>query len=201
LSALAPYALGRAPVVFEADRADQIMDALRFAKAQRLQAIIAGGRDAWQVADELALAGVPVIVGPVLRLPAAREDPYDATYHTAAVLARAGVPIAFRSNDSASARDLPYHAGMAVAFGLDEDAALEALTAGAARILGLEGEVGTLVPGGRADVIVTDGSPLQVRTQLRASIIGGRAASLETRHTRLYERYRARLHDPGIPSR
>jgi imidazolonepropionase-like amidohydrolase len=109
LSALAPNALGRAPVVFEADRADQIMDALRFAKAQRLQAIIAGGRDAWQVADELALAGVPVIVGPVLRLPAAREDPYDATYHTAAVLARAGVPIAFRSNDSASARDLPYH--------------------------------------------------------------------------------------------
>jgi imidazolonepropionase-like amidohydrolase len=177
------------------------MDALRFAEEQRLHAVIAGGRDAWKVADEIALAGVPVIVGPVLRLPGAREDPYDATYHNAAVLARAGVPIAFRTNDSASARDLPFHAGMAMAFGLDEDAALEALTAGAARILGLEGEIGTLAPGVRADVIVTDGSPLQIRTQVQAAYIGGRAASLETRHTRLYDRYRARLHEPGLPSR
>jgi imidazolonepropionase-like amidohydrolase len=201
LTALAPYALGRAPVVFEADQADQIMDALRFAEEQRLQVVIAGGRDAWKVADELARAGVAVIVGPVLRLPGAREDPYDATYHNAAVLARAGVPIAFRSNDSESARDLPYHAGMAVAFGLDEDAALEALTAGAARILGLAGEIGSLSPGARADVIVTDGSPLQIRTQVRASYIGGREASLESRHTRLYERYHARLLAPGIPSR
>ncbi|MHC5210017.1 MAG: amidohydrolase family protein [Planctomycetota bacterium] len=201
LTALAPYALGTLPVVFEADGAGQIMDALRFAEEQRLHAVIAGGRDAWKVADEIALAGVPVIVGPVLRLPGAREDPYDATYHNAAVLARAGVPIAFRTNDSASARDLPFHAGMAMAFGLDEDAALEALTAGAARILGLEGEIGTLAPGVRADVIVTDGSPLQIRTQVQAAYIGGRAASLETRHTRLYDRYRARLHEPGLPSR
>jgi imidazolonepropionase-like amidohydrolase len=177
------------------------MDVLRFAREQRLRAIIAGGRDAWKVADELARAEVPVIVGPVLRLPGARDDPYDAPYHVAAVLARAGVPIAFRSKDSASARDLPYHAGMAVAFGLDEDDAMEALTAGAARILGLQGEVGTLAPGCRADVIVTDGSPLQIRTQVRAAYIGGRSATLETRHTWLYARYRARLHGPGIPSR
>ena len=201
LEALAPYALGRALVVVEADAADEIMDALRFGERQRLKLAISGGHEAWKVAHELALRDVPVIVGPVLTLPSQREDPFDSSYHDAAVLADAGVRIAFRSNESASARDLPYHAAMAVAYGLPEDRALRALTAGAAEILGLDSEAGTLTPGKRADVIVTDGSPLQITTQVRAVYIGGRDVGLETRHTRLYERYRQRLLDPGTPSR
>lgn len=201
LEALAPYALGQALVIIEANAADEIMDALRFAERQRLRVALTGGRDAWKVAHELAQRDVPVILGPVLTLPGQREDPYDSSYHDAAVLAEAGVRIAFRSNESASARDLPYHAGMAVAYGLPEDAALRALTAGAAAILGLEQEVGTLTPGKRADVIVTDGSPLQITTQMKAVYIGGRDVGLETRHTRLYERYRQRLIEPGTPSR
>jgi imidazolonepropionase-like amidohydrolase len=201
LEALAPYALGRSLVVIEANAADAIMDALRFAERLRLKVAISGGHEAWKVAHELALREVPVIVGPVLALPSEREDPYDASYHNAAVLAAAGVRIAFRSNDSASARDLPYHAGMAVAYGLPEDLALRALTADAAAILGLEQDVGTLTPGKRADVIVTDGSPLDITTQVKAVYIGGRDVGLETRHTRLYQRYRERLFDPGTPSR
>jgi len=201
LEALAPYALGVSRVVIEANAADEIMDALRFAERQGLRLVLSGGHEAWKVAHELALRDVPVILGPVLALPAGREDPYDSAYHNAAVLAEAGVRIAFRSQDSASARDLPYHAGMAVAYGLPEDAALRALTAGAAAILGLEAEVGTLTPGKRADVIVTDGSPLQITTRFDSVWIGGRDVGLATRHTRLYERYRQRLLDPATPSR
>jgi imidazolonepropionase-like amidohydrolase len=88
-----------------------------------------------------------------------------------------------------------------VAFGLPEDVALEALTAGAAEILGLGDRLGTLSAGKRADVIVTDGSPLQVRTQVKRVYIGGRDVGLQSRHTELYERYRERLLDPALPSR
>ncbi|HVQ27083.1 MAG TPA: amidohydrolase family protein, partial [Planctomycetota bacterium] len=201
LEALAPYAIGQALVVIEANAADEIMDALRFGERQKLKLAISGGHEAWKVAHELALLDIPVILGPVLTLPRQREDPFDSSYHDAAVLADAGVRIAFRSNDSASARDLPYHAAMAVAYGLPEDRALRALTADAAAILGLESEAGTLTPGKRADVLVTDGSPLQIRTHLTQLFIGGRDVGLETRHTQLYERYRTRLHDPAAPNR
>jgi len=200
LQALAPYAVAQAPVVFHADWADQIADALDFARDQGLRVFIAGGQEAWKVADRLALADVPVLLGPVLALPSGPDEPYDAPFANAALLQRAGVRFAFRSNESASARDLPYHAGMAVAFGLPEDAALRALTADAAAILGLDDEIGTLSPGKRADVLVADGSPLQVRTHLVHLFIGGREVGLETRHTQLYERYRQRLHDPGLPN-
>jgi imidazolonepropionase-like amidohydrolase len=88
---------------------------------------------------------------------------------------------------------------MAVAFGLPEDDALRALTADAAKILGLS-EVGTLTPGKRADVIVTDGDPLQIRTNMKHVYIGGRDVGLETHHTQLYEKYSRRLHDPATPN-
>ena len=200
LEALAPYALGEAPVVFQADWADQIADALDFAKEQGLRPMIAGGQEAWKVADRLALGDVPVLLGPVLTLPADEATPYDAPLANAGLLQRAGVRFAFRSNESASARDLPYHAGMAVAFGLPEDDALLALTEGAAEILGIADQVGSLSPGKRADVIVTDGDPLQIRTHLTQLFIGGRDVGLDSRHVQLYERYRAHLHDPGAPN-
>lgn len=197
LEAMAPFALGRGKVHFHCDLADQIADALDFADREGLDAVIVGGRDAWKVADRIALAGVPVLVGPVFALPGGRDERYDSVYANAGVLHRAGVRIGFRSADNHDARNLPYHAAMAVAFGLDEDAALEALTAGTAGILGLEQELGRLMPGLRADVLVTDGSPLQIRTGIRAVFIGGRDVGLESRHTRLYETYRERLLAPG----
>lgn len=201
LAALAPYALGRAPIVFEANWADAIADSLDFAAEHDLLAIISGGREAWKVADLLALQDVPVIIGPVLSMPMTRDDLYDSAYTNPALLQRLGVRFCFRSNSSTSVRNLPYNAGMAVAYGLAEDDALFALTAGAADILGIAEEAGTLTAGKRADVIVTDGSPLQVLVTFQHIFIGGRDVGLASRHTRLYERYRARLLEPSIPSR
>ncbi len=197
LEALAPYALGQAPIVFSADRADQIADTLDFADEFGLDITIAGGRAAWKVADRLALADVPVIVGPVMGMPLTRSDPYDSAYSNAGLLAAAGVRIAFRTDSAFDVRNLPYEAGMAVAFGLSEQDAMHALTAGAAEVLGLESELGQLAPGLRADVVVTQGSPLQITTRVRQVFVGGRDVGLESKHTELYETYRDRLHDPS----
>ncbi len=197
LEALAPFVLGEAPVVFDADRADQIADVLDFADDYGLDVVIAGGREAWKVADRLALGDVPVLVGPVTSLPSARHDPYDATYSNAGLLHRAGVRIAFRTDSAFDARNLPYQAGMAAAFGLPEDAAMVGLTSGAADALGLGDELGSLAPGLRADVFVTNGSPLQITTRVRQVFVGGRDVGLESLHTELYETWRDRLHDPG----
>ena len=109
--------------------------------------------------------------------------------------------VAFRTGSAFNARNLPYNAGMAVAFGLSEEDALHALTAGAADILGLEDEVGRLAPGLRADVFVTEGSPLQITTRVRQVFVGGRDVGLKSKHTELYETYRDRLHDPSRPYR
>lgn len=197
LEAVAPYALGQRPIVFHCDRADQIADALDFIDREGLSGIIAGGREAWKVADRLALSGVPVLLGPVIAMPMGRDECYDSQYTNPGILHRAGVPFGFRSGSNHGARDLPYHAGMAVAFGLDRDAAHEALTVGAARALGLEDELGSIRTGLRADLLITDGDPLQITTSVQDVIIGGRSVGTDSKHTRLYERYRARLRDPG----
>jgi len=195
LAALAPYAYGRAPILVEANAPDEIADTLDFAREQGLQVVVTGGREAWKVADRLAIEDVPVLIGPVLTLPG-RHDPYDATYANAAVLHRAGVRFAFRNRRAGTVRNMPYDAAMAVAHGLPESAALEALTIGAARILGADDVLGSLAPGKRADLIVTDGSPLQILTRVEELVIGGRRVALTSRHTDLYERYRSRLHEP-----
>jgi imidazolonepropionase-like amidohydrolase len=197
LDALGRYALGVSPVIFHADRADQIADALDFADTHGLDAIISGGHEAWKVADRLALADVPVIVGPVLSMPMGRSTPYDEAYANAGLLHRAGVRIGFRSGSAHSARDLPFHAAMAVAYGLDHDAALIALTRGTAEILGVGDRLGRIAPGLRADLLLSAGDPLQIRTPIEDVIIGGRSVGTDSKHTRLYERYRARLHDPS----
>jgi imidazolonepropionase-like amidohydrolase len=201
LEALAPFAVGAAPVIFAADRATQIADALDFADTHGLWAIISGGREAWKVADRLALADVPVLLGPVLAMPMGRNEPYDSPFACAGLLERAGVRFGFRSGSAWNVRNLPYNAGMAVAYGLDEQAALYALTAGAADVLGLTDTLGQLAPGLRADVVVSDGSLLQITTRVHSVFIGGRDVGLESKHTRLYETYRDHLHDPGRPSK
>src|SRR5262249_51804572 len=96
LAALAPYANGEKPVVFRADRAVEILDALAIAEELKLKAIISGGIEAWKVADRLKAAQVPVLVGGTLQLPAEPTDPYDAPYANPAKLHAAGVVFAIR---------------------------------------------------------------------------------------------------------
>jgi imidazolonepropionase-like amidohydrolase len=193
LEALVSYARGEEKVALHADNAQTILFALRFAEEEHLAAVIYGAAEGWKVAEAIARSGVPVAVGPVIALPSTRFDPYDAPYANAAVLARAGVPFAILSGESENERNLPFHAAMAASFGLPHDEALRAITYYPARILGIERDLGSLAPGKIADVIVTDGDLLEIRSRVEHLFIEGVAVDLSNRQTRIYERYRERL--------
>jgi imidazolonepropionase-like amidohydrolase len=193
LAALAPYARGEARVALRADNAQTILWALRFAEEQELDAVLFGVREGWKVVDAIARSGLTVVVGGVLELPTGAFDPYDAPYANAAVLARAGVPIAIASGDDQNPRNVVFHAATAAAFGLPREEALRAITIDAARVLGLESVLGHLSVGAVADVVVSSGDPLETTSSVDYVFIDGVQQPLENRQTRLYERYRARL--------
>lgn len=191
LGALAPFARGEAPVVIRADDEDEIRSAVAFGSQNGLKLVIAGGLEAWRCAALLAEKDVAVLVK-VLRLPSRESDPYDAPYANAAALHRAGVRFAIVSDDPEQSRNLPYEAAMAAAYGLPADAALRAITLAPAEIFGAADAIGSIAPGREANLVLATGDILDARTQVTGVFIGGVAQSLETRHTRLYERYKDR---------
>lgn len=194
LDALAPHALGGRPFIFEAGSARDAVAAVRFASENRLQAILyMSPHEVYKIAAFLAEQGIPVILGPVTLLPASADDPYDTVYSAPAVLAAAGVTFAFGMSDSANARNLPFQAGMATAYGLSMEDAIASVTIDAARILGIDKKTGSLEPGKMADLIITDGNPLEVRTHVKHMLIEGREVRLDTRQTENYQKYLQRL--------
>jgi imidazolonepropionase-like amidohydrolase len=192
LEALIPVVRGQMLVVINANLERDLKGAIAFADAMKLKIIISGGIEAHKVADQLKAKNIPVIVGPVLRMPAGEDDPYDAAFANAGLLSKAGIRIAFQTNDSSNSRNLPYHAGMAAAFGLPKEEALKAVTIYPAEIFGVADRVGSIEKGKVANLIVTDGDPLEIRTQIKHVFINGRAIPLTSRHTELYEKYKAR---------
>ena len=191
LEALARFARGEAPVVVRVDAEDEIRATVRFASENGLTLVIAGGLEAWRCAELLKEKDVAVLLK-VLRLPARESDPYDAAFANAAALQRAGVRFAIVSDDPEMSRNLPYEAAMAAAYGLPEDLALRAITLSPAEIFGVSDVVGSITPGREANLVLATGDILDTRTQVTHVFIGGVAQSLETRHTRLYERYKDR---------
>ena len=191
--ALVPYVRGAKKVALYADNAQTILFALRFAREQELAAVLYGAREGWKVAEAIARERVPVVVGPVLDLPGSRFDPYDAPFANAALLARTGVSVAIMSADNENERNLPFHAAMACAHGLPEAEAVRAVTYHPARVLGLERELGSLAPGKLADLVVTDGSLLEIRSRVEQLYVEGRPLPLSNRQTQLYDKYRERL--------
>jgi imidazolonepropionase-like amidohydrolase len=198
LDALQPYLKGDKPVIFHADDAAAIRQAVDLAKKFSLKAIIAGGAEAWQVTEVLKAANIPVIYKgpsdacPDEIAPPGDFDPYDAPYATPAVLRQAGVKFCFMSDSFDMAMNLPYNAGRTCAFGLSHDAAIRALTLDAATILGVGDRLGSLEKGKTANIIVTDGDPLELNSKLRYLFIEGKPVPLEDRYTALYRKYSGR---------
>jgi imidazolonepropionase-like amidohydrolase len=197
LEALLPVIDGKIPVLVIADRLAQIRAALAWAKGEGLKIVIGGGRDAWRAASELASAGVPVVLDPVIGLPTRADEPYDAPFVAPAILAKAGVRVAITEGDSQFARNLAHHASVAAAYGMPRDQALAAITLEPARILGIADRVGSLEPGKDATLFVSDRDVLDFRHTVLAAYVDGRALDLSDRHKRLYERYRNRP-KPGL---
>ncbi|HEU4629598.1 MAG TPA: amidohydrolase family protein [Gemmatimonadaceae bacterium] len=193
LASLGPVLRGEMPVLFSADQASDIRAAVNFAVENHLKAIILGGREAPEVAALLKQHDVPVIVTGVMALPSSEDDPYDVNFSLPARLAAAGVRYAIASGeDGAEARNLPYVAGMAAAFGLPKDEALKAVTLYPAQIFGVGDQLGSIEVGKRANLVVLDGDMLEARTNTKALFIDGRPVPLDTKHTYLYEMFKAR---------
>jgi len=191
LDAVAPFARGEAPVVIRADDEDDIRRSVRFGSEQGLRLVIAGGLEAWRCASLLKEKNVAVLLN-VDRLPSRESDPYDAPYANAAVLHRAGVRFAIVTDDAENVRNLPYEAAMAAAYGLPAAEAVRAITLSPAEIFGVADRVGAIAPGRDAHLVLATGDILDTRTQVTHVWIDGVAQPLETRHTRLYDRYKDR---------
>ena len=189
LEALAPVVRGELPLVVNAHKASDIEAALGLAKDYRLKLVLAGVAEGWMVAAAIAAAGVPVLVKPITNLPD-RFETLGSTLENAARLRKAGVTVAFMSNDAHNARNLKQGAGNAVAYGLPWEEALAALTIVPARVWGLADRLGSLERGKEADVVVWDGDPLEVTTFADVVFIRGVEMPMETRHTKLRDRYR-----------
>jgi imidazolonepropionase-like amidohydrolase len=189
LEALVPVVRGQLPVLLFANDARDIRDALDFADKQKLRVILAGGAESYKVKDLLRSKNVPVILRPPLTLPREEDDPYDRLLTQPAELTKAGVKIAIASFDNSFARRLGQNAANAVAYGLPYEEALKAVTLYPAEILGLGGQLGTLEPGKIANVIVTNGDPLELTTDVRYLFIKGQLTSRDNKHQRLYEKY------------
>ena len=192
---------GEIPVVFHAAALNQIQAALKFADERGLKnLVIADGYDAWRVADELVRRGIPVILGPAQELPRRSYEPYDQGMGQAAALFKAGVKFCISdgggSGNASNARNLPYEAAYASAYGLPRDEALKSVTLYPAQIFGAADKIGSIEVGKVADLVVGDGDPLEMETHVEQVYIAGRPVSMENRQTRLFHKYDARPRGP-----
>ncbi|HEX2665633.1 MAG TPA: amidohydrolase family protein [Candidatus Acidoferrum sp.] len=189
LEALAPVLRRELPVLVFANRARDIRNAVEFCDKQKLKMILAGGEEAYKVKDLLRSKDIPVILRPMLSLPPDEDDPYDRELTQPAELAAAGVKFAIASFDNSFARRLGQNAANAVAHGLPYDEALRAVTIHPAEILGLGSQLGTLEQGKTANLMVTNGDPLELTSEVKYLFIKGQPTSTENKHQLLYEKY------------
>jgi hypothetical protein len=189
-AALAGYLSG-GRVVFEVERAADILALIAFAERNHVRPVVSGGAEACLVADELARAHVPVILNALQDLPKAFDE-LGSRLDNAALLQKAGVLIAFSSGENHNARTVRQLAGNAVAHGLDWNAALAAVTANPAQIFGLGATRGRIEKGRVADLVLWSGDPLEVTSAADQVWIGGRAIEMRSRQTELRDRYQRR---------
>jgi imidazolonepropionase-like amidohydrolase len=192
LEAMAPVLEGLQPIAIRAERERSIRDAVAFADKEKVKIIIADPREIGGAGPLLKERHIPVILGRAFQLPMRDDDPYDAPYTLAAQFYRAGVKICFGTFDVQFARNVGFEAAQAAAFGLPREEALKALTINSAEILGVGDRLGSIEKGKLGDLILTDGDPLEARTNIRQMFIAGREVSLESRHTREYEKWMKR---------
>jgi imidazolonepropionase-like amidohydrolase len=205
LEAMIPVVDGRLPVAIAADRATDIEAALRLAREYGLRLMIVGGTEAWMVADQVAAAKVPVLVGAMNNIPGSFST-LGARQENSALLRRAGVTVAIIGNagggdeEAFNARNVRYEAGNAVAYGMSWDDALRAITLTPAELFGVADRIGALRPGMDANVVIWDGDPLELRTLAERVFIMGREVPETSRQRMLMERYRTLPPRYGTPA-
>jgi imidazolonepropionase-like amidohydrolase len=198
--AFAPVFDRSAAVIVGANEVTQIQSAVQFAKDQNVRLIIHGGRDSWKVAGLLKENNVSVIVEPVHDLPGRRWEEYDIPFTVPAKLHAAGVLFAVSGGGNATMgeRNIGYQAATAAAYGLPKEEALKSITINAAKLLGIDDLVGSLEQGKDATLIVTNGDPLEIMSNVEMEFIQGRKIDLRSRHTELWKKYEEKYRQLGI---
>lgn len=195
LDSMVPVIEGKMPVLAQANSLKQIQTAIAFAKQYNLKLILQGGSDALQCANLIKEANVPIIIPSVYRLPNRHDAAYDEAYALPSRLQEAGIKYSIAGDGrfgASTVRNLPYHAASAVAFGLTEDQALRAITLSPAEIFGVADQMGSITVGKDATLFVADGNILETPTQVVKAYVQGRQVDLSSKHTQLYEKYKAK---------
>jgi imidazolonepropionase-like amidohydrolase len=186
--ALLPYLHGQKPVVLAAEEPTDVETALDLAHEFHLKVVLNHVTHSASLLDKIAATGFPVIVGAIYEEPKEYER-YDAVFRLPAEMVRHGIKIAFASYDAHQVRNLPYAAGYAVGFGLPYDEALKAITINPAQMWGVDQQLGSLDVGKLANVVVANGDPLDVKTDVKHVFIAGEEIPLVNRQTELRDRY------------
>lgn len=196
-AALSAVVRGEQRLFIHAEDYAAIRGAIDFCAVEKLGCVLVGGQDAWRLAAELAQLKIPVILGSPFNLPLRRHEGFDTVFRNAAKLQAAGVKIALAGDGSgfgaALDKNLPHHAAQTVAYGLSPEQALRAITLSPAEILGVERRLGSLEVGKDGSFLVSQGDPLEFDSAVVAVYIEGQPVDLNTRHTRLYDKYRQRI--------
>lgn len=188
LEALVPYLEGKKTIVLAADSASDLQTAVSLANEFKLKFVLNHISHSQPVLDYVASLKVPVIVGPIYEAPK-EDERYDTIYSLPAQLYKRGVKIVFASYSAHNVRNLPDAAGFATAFGLPYDEALKAVTLNPAEIWGVSDQLGSLDVGKTANVVMANGDPLDVKTDVKQVFIQGRAIPMTDRQTRLRDEY------------
>ncbi len=196
LAALVPVVRRAMPLLIEVNAARDIDSAIAWVKANNVRAIFTGVSEGWRVADKIAAAGIPCIVGPVLTIPNRESDRYDKAYANPGLMKAAGVTVALRTTDEANSRNLPYHAGFAAAYGMGREEAMRAITIVPATMFGVDSLVGSIERGKVANLYVADGDPFEPATAVRYVFIDGFNVPMASRHVELYKEFLKR--EPGV---
>ncbi len=169
----------------------EILAAIDFKTEFGFDIVLVGASESVQVADLLKKNDIPVILSQMHALPTLADDGVDLPYQTPALLQKAGVLFAINDEDGQHrGKNLPFNAGTAVAYGLTKEQALSAITLNAAKILGIADRTGSIEAGKDANIVISEGDILDMRSSnISMVMIGGRIVSLTDKHKQLYERY------------
>lgn len=184
---------GKKQLFIHTNSAKSIQQAVLFAQQYALKLVIVGGRDAWLVSDLLKANNVAVILGSTQSLPATEDTDIDQPFKNPALLQKAGVLYCIGHDGVWQQRNLAFQAGQAVGFGLGKEEAITALTMNTAKILGIDARTGTLEVGKDANLFVSAGDILDMRTSVvTRAFIQGRDVDLDNKQKALYERFKQR---------
>lgn len=199
MEAMLPYINGRLPVFIHANNSDAIRNIVKFAKKYKLKVVIEGGEEAWREAKLLADNKIAVVLTAAGKSTLSANtvsndwDPYDTPYVAPALLKRAGVKFCFQSDGYSDSMNLPQRVAESCAYGLSPDDALRALTLSAAEILGVADKIGSITPGKLGNLVICDGDPLELTSNIRYIFVNGQPVELKSKFTRLRDQYMQRL--------